>query len=346
MTTNSFCTLYGKGQSLQEYGLIVGLVVIAAIPAVMLLGGQASQGIQTANQSTGQIKQLTSLLSTPATPGLVSTAPTLSPRIPLNGTPTRFRLNPATGKIEPVSDATDLDASDVSGNTTSAEGLVSQLLNDLENSIQGDLTPTQLANLNSIKDSARKLNGKYLAQTPPPPGTPGGGSTTSASSTATPMEETSSANTAAMTSGFEVAGSTEEELIKLNPSDTNTLTVIPPEVLKASLNFDSLTTSQQNLVNDYAYLQANVSLLLADPAFMQSNPTGAQQLTLLSNATLYNSLLPMLSVSPQQLVSEASTYAMDLSWVQSQLANPTLSNSLKNAQLVNAHKFTSVTRHN
>lgn len=60
-----------QGIGLTEYGLILGLVVIVAIPALMLMGNQTQNTLNQANDSTNQISQMVDVLNNPANNNLV-----------------------------------------------------------------------------------------------------------------------------------------------------------------------------------------------------------------------------------------------------------------------------------
>jgi hypothetical protein len=61
-----------SGQSLSEYGLILGLVVILSIPVVMTLGAQSTANLNSVSANSTQLDRLSGLLGNPtlATPAV------------------------------------------------------------------------------------------------------------------------------------------------------------------------------------------------------------------------------------------------------------------------------------
>jgi hypothetical protein len=184
------------GQGLQEYGLILGLAVIIAVPLLMTLGNQAVQPIAAVNQSSPHLHRLTSLLSenveTAGAPGDGTDNTDLTPAgrgVTTNGQTFEIRLNPQTNQLEasPVVSSGKGPLNSVpentGGNTTSVNGVVNSLLDELETQLASGLgadgqpmTPTHRERLRGLLETGRTLQQQTQAiqsmLPPAPPPTP------------------------------------------------------------------------------------------------------------------------------------------------------------------------------
>lgn len=164
-----------SGQSLQEYAIVLGLVVVVAIPVVMTMGGQVSNMLGSVPENESQFNQLVGLLEGPGS----ASVPESMIQLPLKNNPgLTASVNPATGEINLFPNG----SLSSGANTTSVDGLTADVLEQVNEMLQSGtlpngkpLSPKQKQKLQQMAQhleaaaASGSFKGKQIALVGPPP---------------------------------------------------------------------------------------------------------------------------------------------------------------------------------
>lgn len=298
------------GQGLNEYGLILGLVVILAIPGLMLLGNQSKGGVDAVNDNADEMKDMVNVLNnqTPGGQSLVNRPALPTPLIDIGGQSFQFQLNSNTGLVEPAAGNGGItEESGRATNTTSSLGRISQqLVADIQQESQllaelglgGDLEKV-LAGTNFFRDKQMNYNMDSIGQNVPRVETSGpqggpipggggrpilGGGSLSAGNGETPVSTITGLN------GFNLPGL--DKSFDLNK---------PLSIKPSDINLSSLDTRDQAWFGEFFMLQQNTLSIIKNPTLVQTKPELVDKLKLNLQMTFYNQFLPKLKSDPSIL---------------------------------------------
>jgi hypothetical protein len=306
------------GQGLNEYGLILGVVVILAIPGLMLLGNQSKGGVDAVNANSNEMKDMVNVLNnqTPGGQSLVSQpngGNLTSPLIDIDGQPVQFQLNQATGLVEPFAGNGGFTEQNISAtNTTSVDGLQQKVLDDIKKDAPllaelglGSDFEKVLAATQSFRPWGKETTGSNggFEENPitrhqpgaekgpavdanPGFGTaPGGGTGTGTETTGQgtfPRNETNSL--AALFGSFDL-----NKPLTIRSTDIHDLSTLQAE--------------DQAWFNQFFTMQSSTLSIINNPTLIKTNPALVDRLKLNLQMTFYNQLLPTLKTSPTILTA-------------------------------------------
>jgi hypothetical protein len=292
------------GQGLNEYGLILGLVVILAIPGLMLLGNQSKGGVDAVNDNADEMKDMVNVLNnqTPGGQSLVSRPSLPTPLIDIGGQALQFQLNRNTGLVEAsVGNGGITEQIENATNTTSAEGLQKKLIVDIQKESQlltelgldGDLEKV-LAGTNFFRNKMSHVQDE----------------TTGTSGTLAVLDGGANGGGGLPQTSRSVGVETnvQEDLRGLNVSPLATLLknfdLSSPLFIKpADINLSSLHSSDQAWFGEFFMMQQSTLSIINNPILAKTKPELVDKLRLNLQMTFYNQFLPKLKSDPAILTS-------------------------------------------